>query len=723
MTHSEVLARIKSLYGLAREGDLDLVRLGYPPEKTLDVLRAISDAFPIGLPDKIAFYARLDISKWKASELIHFYEDLMERLEIIEKAGSMHHLYHLLGGMVDNSYINMLVEQLDTSSTTDDINNVLVVLDVKDPVQVENTLRKIKEKTRLSITVLRQMVKIVQQAGEEVRVQQWDQLLEELLESPFSYLSTGQRLEGYWIRCEDSIDSLYTSRVHYQFMDVVREKLREIDKYGTSSVNEMLQQIAEKKVLTIEGDFAINRDLIHFENGIYVISSGQFIKRNDPGFPVGIDHRRTLAVIPHPYNPDADISDRVYRWETFLDGWEIEEFQESLRIFFGNEKDVIETWWEWMGYCLTKHIFLKKSAMYRGDSNSGKSELSRLQEKILGSKATGASFHSICNEDLGSASALYDVQLCVDDDLGEDLIENYERFKKVTGAATMDFRFMFHDKFTAENTVKFQCCANVLPPVKNIGIPFANRWLVFFFKHVFDEDERDVFWTRRMQNPKVIEYILAKAIFHLDRLMKRGYFVGMDGDTVLHWWQLESNVIYRFIHEICEKVDSIALSDSQPDLYSAFVSFSEAINMRSGWVKSQNVFTKHIVSMGHPVCQGGRRPITDPETGDTKDKTVKVYKGLRFDRKALEKLINPENGPNFEDVTIPRVNDFDLDPIKGWVVDNMPPEDSTGAMSFFRLYCAKNPSIPFPVFANALRELKDEGMIEKDHEKNEIRLK
>jgi phage/plasmid-associated DNA primase len=614
--------------------------MGYSPDNCRECLQSIIDTFPVGLPPKYQQYLNINLDKQDATFLVQYTEEVRGILAGIEKAGSLNHLYNILGGEFSPEYTNHLVDQLNGDITTPVINSILLTLRADDPIHAEQVLKKLKSKGSIPMGTLRKMLRDIRAAGEEHQQTEWDGLVDELTDSPFNYLSTGKRLEGYWIKCLDEIQSLYTAGIHHQFMGYTRDRLRDMGMVGTGNVNEMLQQVAERTVLNIEDDFAINRDLIHFKNGIYIISRDLFISRVAGECQRDIENIRTLSTIPFDYNPDVDISDRKYSWTTFLDGWHVEEFQHSLHLFFGDDEEQINMWWEWMGYCLTKHIFLKKSGIYHGESNSGKSELSKLQMYIFGDKAAELSFHAICNEDLGSASSLYDKHVCTDDDLGENQIKNYERFKKITGSSRMDFRFMFQDTFTAENIVKFIACANVLPPVKNIGIPFCNRWLIWFFKYVFKDDELDVFWPTRMRHPRVIDYIITKAIHHLQILLKRGYFKGMDAETVMHWWQLESNIVYKFVHEICTTVDTIQDSDVQADLYQAFLDFKETTRVKSGWVKSQAIFTREMINFGHPVMDGGKRE-RDIE-GEIKTVSTKVYKGIAYNREKLDEILNPD---------------------------------------------------------------------------------
>jgi phage/plasmid-associated DNA primase len=719
----DTLARIKQLY-LDGENDFNAVTIGYPPDKTFELLRLVKATYPVGLPDKFKIYFNSTPDDYARSQLEDFVIDVRHLLKGVEKAGSLHHLYNILGGEFTHDYTDHLISELNGDISTTVINNILLTLKADDPVYNETVLHTLKNRTKISITVLRQMLKTIRTAGEATKKTDWDKVLEGLVHEPYHYLSTGKRLEGYWVKCVDDLDSLYIVTVHHEWMAIVREALRSIDVYGSHDVNEMMQQVAEQKVFTIEEHFKINRDLIHFTNGIYIISRDQFITRHGDTLPPEITDQRTLAPIPHPYHPDTDISDRAYTWDSLLDGWHVQEFQASLHLFFDGDRDVINTWWEWMGYTLTKHIFLKKAAIYHGEPDSGKSTLSQVQQYIFGEqKSSDLSFHELCAQSLGSDSELYDKHLVVEDDLGEEFIKNYERFKKTTGKEYLKFRFMFRDAFTALNIIKFLACANVLPPVKNMGIPFATRWLVFFFKHVFTKDEKDIYWLRRMRHPDVIDYIITKALRHLQVLLKRGYFIGMNPEQVLHWWQLESNIVYKFVHDMCEKVDTIAEADVQADLFRAFKKFADTTNIRSSWVKGQGIFTKQLVNFGHIAVDAGKRERYDEESGQYKMKTVKVYKGIRYDRKKLDALTNPQEEEEGGGGWYTKEDDerheklfqekLLLDTTCNYIMEHITtkPTEPTNPTSLWQEFCKEVENITWKQFDDAIFRLIQDGMV------------
>jgi len=608
----------------------------------IQLVSRIADLFPVGLPQKTRVYCNyIPGNDAPVKQRQQYLEETSDKFSCINRAGSLHHLYTMLGGTIDERYISTLVDTLSSSSSTTDIQNVFIALPADDVVMQERIIKHMKQKTGLSMTALRSILKNLRTLGADDDQEAWDETLNDLINSEYAYFSTGKKDEGYWIKRLDRIDSLHEFNVHFELMDDARDKLLEIQKLGTSMVNELLQQVKERKNFKIE-DFEPERDLIHFRNGIYFIQQDYFLPRdtapdNIPPF-VRQYRLRTFSTLLEEYHPEIPLEIPSMTWGNWAGGWYLQEFEHAFEYYFDGDAEVMNRWWEWFGYTLTNYIMFKKAAIYHGESDCGKSKFTEIHQHAIGEQWVEHTFHDICDKRLGISGSLYRKKVCYDDDLGDDRIKDHSEFKRQTGKSTMEVRELYQNPFMGENTVKFLASANVLPPVKNIGIPFCNRWLIFFFKHVIPKDEQDIFFPSRMSCPRVIQYMYRKGIHHLRILLNRGYFVGMNGEEVMHWWQLGSNIVYRFVKECCIEVPTIGESDVQADLYQHFCTFADSTNMKATWVKGQATFTSQLKTFGYPAVPAGHRDRTDDD-GITRSTSVKVYRGLAIDQDKLDTLI------------------------------------------------------------------------------------
>lgn len=482
----------------------------------------------------------------------------------------------------------------------------------------------------------------------------------ELLSSDYYFFSTGDE-KGYWIKSVDSINSLFIKDIIFDFRRHIRERLQDANKSNSSGqVDEILKILREQKYLT-RNDFRVDGRLIHFKNGIYFIESGIFYPRkysvdNDLKLIDNLKYQvHTFKVIPFDYKPNPSFENKM-TWDNWGSGWEIQEFKQYLETVFYispemsgkyrvTTEEQIKRWWEWMGYCLTDVNDIKAAALYRGVRHTGKSTLSKIQiytltRDILGDGENDLvsyeSFHNICH-DKESKAAMHGKKLNYDDDVGASLIKFFEKFKQITGMDRHRMRPLYENPFSGLLTVKFQMCANELPPVKGIDENFTCRWIIFFFNHVFYKPDWDRAFLYRMKSPKVAQYIIHESIKGLNRLLKRGYFEGMGEQEILHYWLLETDAVYKFINLCCKTKVNWKDSAVQNILYEQFNEFVDNTGTKT-WIKAQRQFTEQMTLRGYPVRDGGKRTIWNDEKAVNETKHVKIYHGIRLDQDKYDKL-------------------------------------------------------------------------------------
>jgi phage/plasmid-associated DNA primase len=483
----------------------------------------------------------------------------------------------------------------------------------------------------------------------------------------YCFYNTGQE-DGYWIKCTDRLGSYFITDVELELKDTIMDTLISM---GYSSraqtpdeINKILAIFKVQRYLT-HADFRIDRDLIHFQNGIYIITWKVFLPRDTanteyPDYMPSPDwylaHQwRTFNIIPHDYKPNVETDD---------------EFDDFLKLIFNDTtiggkkitgKQQQQMWWEWMGYCLTDRL-IRTAAIHRGPRGTGKSTLGFVKLRVLGEDNYSLeSLHNICH-DKESTAAMYRKKFNYDDDVGTSLIKNYEQFKKATGLERMRIRPLFQNSFTGDATAKMAIGANNLPPVKNIGTDFTCRWIIFFYNHFFckkDPTANEIArwkangitsWTIRDENfrdkgftkESTYEYIIVRAINALHDIINRGYFEGMSEDDVLEYWLLETDAVYKFISQVCSTNVTRAESEIQSTLYNKFVEYCDTTGTRT-WIKAQRQFTEVMANFGYPVKDGGKRDVYDPETATTKQNThVKVYHGITINDDKWEDILNEE---------------------------------------------------------------------------------
>lgn len=577
--------------------------------------------------------------------------------------------------------LEYLFDKLPANASQTQIEEVVKNLPDGNEIIMNKALDLMKSKLGISKNAAKRIIKHAkgdQGKGSIMSTEVWKNIRDDMVLSPFLFISNGLKDEGHWVKAIDSLRSYYRIGVYLEFRNTIRGGLEDIGIFGSSMVSEMQKQSEELKNAGI-GDFSIDRDIIHYKNCLYFIKEDLIVPRTalDIAEILKSHNIKTLRCIPTnlildgPVDPpripktDAQVLDDKYAlldeapawkltWESlFNDDIYVYEYERMLHRALDNPKHPgqYDRFWEWLGFGYTDMIN-KKAAIMRGIPDTGKTSTYEIYLNTLGNPEakrdvlmdlalySGKMLFEICNpDDKEISGALYGKKINYDDDIGERMIKNFEKFKMITGHETMNVRFLFANSFIGNNTVKFTCGANRMPPVLRLNISFAIRWIPFFFDNVYEEEEKDKPLIDIMKlSKKLQEYIVRKAFFAFKRLWKRGLrFEGMPAEEVLHWWRMEADSCYAFIEKCCNRVTTVGESEVQGDLYNAFVKFKEA---NTDITDIENIgpgdFTKRLKSFGFAVKSGGKRERKNKETGEMEEKSVKVYFGLQLNKEKLD---------------------------------------------------------------------------------------
>lgn len=472
--------------------------------------------------------------------------------------------------------------------------------------------------------------------------------------------------DGDWCKCRDAIGSWYQRDVAMELESLLYKTTPEASKHR---VTEAIGHLRAQRWIPIS-EFQPDPNVIHFNNGVYLVDKRTFVPRDgtaDMSVLAGYNIK-TFSVVPHDYDPAAPA---VPEWDAFL-----------ALVF---DQATIERWYEWLGYLLTSSVARKKAAMYIGDHNSGKSTIARVQFYILGEdRVTRESFHSLCLSPF-STFPLVGKHVCYDDDLGNARVQFFERFKKLTGDSVFQVNPKGKNQYEAPNTCKIQVAVNLqLPEVANMDESFATRWIFFQFRHQFPKESRDLGFEERMKNTAVAQHVIKNAVAGLERLATRNFFSGMSDEDVLKYWRQNTDLVYRFVTERCER--GTGLQTEKDTLYEAFVEFAEDVRWTRE-IPTKNALTTGLATMGIHVM------VTRND-----GKQTRVYRGVQ-----VKPFDDVKNGKN--DATTSADPNLSIDDrIRGMsILSDEAPE------LMYKHYCALFGVTGTTEFYNALDRVKNSG--------------
>lgn len=331
-------------------------------------------------------------------------------------------------------------------------------------------------------------------------------------------------------------------------------------------------------------DFESEREIVVFKNGIWNCARNKFFTENTTCIPI-------LNAIPFDFkglitDDDADLA---------------EKFERFLEVSNVDKKQIYEL----IGYCLTKSISFKKAFILVGKKNAGKSILLHIIEKLIGKKnVSGVPLQGMSDRFVGQYLAFKQLNIC--QDLPEKVpLTTSSFFKQLVGDQTMYYIVKGGGSRNCINTCKCVFSTNALPPVYEDSESFYDRWIIIDFPREVPENERIPDLVRYITEDKEeMEKIVATSLYHYKQVKIRGHFTNnLNCEEVEHRWKMESDVVYRFLNEMCRR-NAIAEVSSQI-LFSEFQDY-----LQDKVVDRAFTMTKFTQKLGKNCVQQQRRHTT-----------------------------------------------------------------------------------------------------------------
>lgn len=315
---------------------------------------------------------------------------------------------------------------------------------------------------------------------------------------------------------------------------------------GQHQILEVANQIKRNSFKLREDVFEPkNLDLICVQNGILNIKTREI----QPHTPDQIFTQK----IPLTYNPDKKAHKIIEYIKSTLDRRDIKCFQEFL------------------GYMLYRKYLIKKSVIFVGEKDTGKTKLLMLILKFIGDKNTsGVSLHVLA-ANLFSASQLEHKLLNFFDDLSLRDLSDTSAFKIACGGGKMSAERKFGETFEFYNYAKLLFATNKFAGVKDIDdMAYYGRWMIFFFNNVFTVKTANPTILEDVTTPDELSGLLNWALDGLDRLLKnRDFSYDRTAEENKQVMLCNVDTVYNFV-ETC-LTEKIGLWISKQDLYTHYL--------------------------------------------------------------------------------------------------------------------------------------------------------
>lgn len=277
-----------------------------------------------------------------------------------------------------------------------------------------------------------------------------------------------------------------------------------------------------------------NENIINFQDGLLDLNDWK-LKPHDPN---------VLSTIQIPANY-ADVEKANVSAPTF-DKYMLRLCNEDIEVY-----DLLM---QCLGLAISNiYAYRTKKALFLvGQGNTGKSQLKRIAEYLIGKENISSIDLKNLSERFGT-SDLYQKRLAGCNDMSYQRIEDMSLFKQLTGGDTIRMEFKNKASFTFlyKGFLWFNC--NKLPLFGgDTGKWVYDRIMPVYCNNVIPKEEQDPMLFEKMIKEK--NSILLGALLALQRLIKNNYhFIEPKSmENARERYEIENNTLLSFVNECCE---------------------------------------------------------------------------------------------------------------------------------------------------------------------------
>jgi putative DNA primase/helicase len=210
-------------------------------------------------------------------------------------------------------------------------------------------------------------------------------------------------------------------------------------------------------------------------------------------------------------------------------------------------KEVIEWWWEWVGYCMVPTSKYQRAVMINGPRDTGKSTLLRLLGTFLGPGAIcHKTIQALCDDRFAKAD-LFGKLANIFADLDAKRIESAGIMKVLISGDPITAEKKYGQPFSFQPYARHIYSANEMPGTSDQSDAYYKRWFVLPMMYKIPGPEQDPLLEFKMGEHWELSGMFNRALTGLRRLEARGRFktprvmeqalenYRKDTDTVIAW--------------------------------------------------------------------------------------------------------------------------------------------------------------------------------------------
>ncbi len=373
---------------------------------------------------------------------------------------------------------------------------------------------------------------------------------------------------------------------------IERHMTHEIPVLKTAQINEIMSYCTRNA-----DDAVVDRHKILLKNGIYDTETNQFMVSNPDYFmtnQVNAEYRPEHFIIPNK------LVDKVFS---------------DLAC---GDQDVVQLFYEMIGYCLTSDVSLQKAFILVGEGSNGKSTFLDTVKHLLGHENISA----VSLQELSArfkGAALVNKLANIGDDISAKYMDESSNFKLFTTGETVTVERKGQDPFDFNNTAKLIYSANELPQVRDRSAGLMRRLVIIPFNATFGKGNPTTFNPHigeLLREPEQINYILGKSLQALNTLrVNKAFTQPTIVEQAVESFKEDNDHLVLYLKGL-DVQNFLGLSDKE-----VYLEYTFWCNSEANQPVSKAMFTKRIKAMlpitlkqftekGKPV----RRWVTNEKT-------------------------------------------------------------------------------------------------------------
>ena len=266
-----------------------------------------------------------------------------------------------------------------------------------------------------------------------------------------------------------------------------------------------------------------------------------------------------------------------------------------LNKVFLNDHEVINLFYEMLGYCLIGHCKYQKAFFFYGDGSNGKSTVIDMIKCFIGeSNLTTMGLDQVAEK--FSTTELENKLVNIGDDVNNNAIKDSGTIKKLFSGDSVMVERKGERPYVMTPSAKHIYTGNGIPKSTDKTYGYYRRWCFIPFLATFSpsDDDFDPMIEEKVTKPEALSYLLNQALKGAKRLIRNGRFtLPKCVEETLKNYEIDNSTTLTWVDDENIELDYV-LSTPAFELYSKFTDWSKLSGIQVKNLVGKKTFYKEL---------------------------------------------------------------------------------------------------------------------------------